>query len=67
MAAADAPYLLTREEAVARYGIPMRTLVRVYQCNKDFPVVRVGRSMRIHREKADEWFTERIRTEIDTK
>lgn len=63
----ETPFLLTREQAVERYGIPMRTLVRIYQRNRDFPLVRVGRSVMIHREKADEWFTERIQIGVDTK
>lgn len=67
MEARDAPYLLTREQAVIRYGIPLRTLVRLYQRNRDFPLVRIGRSVMIHREKADEWFTEHIHVGVDTK
>lgn len=65
MTATEAPFLLTREQAVERYGIPMRTLVRMYQRNRDFPIVRIGRSVRIHRVKADEWFTERISIGVD--
>lgn len=63
----ETPYLLTREQAVARYGIPMRTLVRLYQRHRDFPLVRIGRSVMIHRDKADEWFTDHIQAGIDTK
>lgn len=58
-------FLLTREQAVERYGIPMRTLVQLYRCHSDFPVVRIGRSVRIHREKADEWFTNHIQIGVD--
>lgn len=65
MTATEAPFLLTREQAVERYGIPMRTLVRLYRRNRDFPIVRIGRSVRIHRVKADEWFTERISIGVD--
>ena len=65
MTATEAPFLLTREQAVERYGIPLRTLVRLYQRNRDFPIVRIGRSVRIHRVKADEWFTERISIGVD--
>lgn len=54
MEARDAPFLLTREQAVKRYGIPLRTLVRLYQRNRDFPLIRIGRSVMIHRERADE-------------
>ena len=54
----DAPFLLTREQAEKRYGIPIRTLVRLYQRNTDFPLVRIGRKVMIHRERADAWFTE---------
>lgn len=67
MTATEAPFLLTREQAVERYGIPMRTLVRLYQRYRDFPIVRVGRSVMVHREKADDWFTERIGIGVDTK
>lgn len=63
----NAPFLLTREQAVKRYGIPMRTLVRLYQRNRDFPLVRVGRSVMIHRERADQWFTERVGEGVATQ
>lgn len=61
------PYLLTREQATERYGISVRTLVRVYTANDDFPVVRIGRSVMIHRDKADRWFDERAGYGVDTK
>ena len=57
-------YLLSREEAVERYGIPLRTLVRIYQRHKDFPIVRSGRTVKIHRDKADKWFDEHVGEQI---
>lgn len=66
MEARDAPFLLTREQATKRYGIPLRTLVRLYQRNRDFPLIRIGRSVMIHRERADAWFTAHIQTCVET-
>lgn len=66
MEAREEPFLLTREQAVKRYGIPLRTLVRLYQRNRDFPLIRIGRSVMIHREMADAWFTEHIQTGVET-
>lgn len=67
MEAREEPFLLTRKQAEKRYGIPIRTLVRLYQRNRDFPLVRIGRNVMIHREKADEWFTEHIQVGVETK
>ena len=59
------PYLLTRQEAAERYRISISQLEKVYKRNRDFPVVRVGRTVLIHRDRADSWFTESIGTVID--
>lgn len=67
MAQEEAPFLLTREQAVERYGIPMRTLTRLYRVNKDFPVVRIGHTVKIHRDKADEWFTRHVQLGIEMR
>ena len=56
----DAPYLLSRKEAAQRYGISLRTLNKLYKQFRDFPVIRQGRKVLIHRERADAWFTEWI-------
>ena len=60
-----APFLLTRQEAAERYGISLRQLDKLYRRNPDFPALRIGNSVRIHRERADDWFTESIGTTID--
>ena len=53
-------YLMTRSEAAKRYGISLRMLDSIYKRYKDFPIVRTGRKVLIHREAADKWFTEAI-------
>lgn len=49
-------YLLTRQEAARRYRISVRTLDNLYRRYSDFPIIRMGRRVLIHRAKADEWF-----------
>ena len=61
----QSPYLLTRQEAAERYRISVSQLEKVYKRNRDFPVVRVGRTVLIHKDRADKWFTESIGTTID--
>ena len=56
----DAPFLLTREQAAKRYGLAQRIMDEVYRRDPTFPVLRVGKRVMIHRDKADEYFTERI-------
>lgn len=63
----DAPFLLTRAQATHRYNISLRTLVEVYRRDPEFPVLRVGRKVLIHRDGADEYFTRNIREVIDTE
>lgn len=61
----DDRYLLNRQEAADRYGISVRGLESLYKRYRDFPVLRLGRKVLIHRERADQWFTDYIGTEID--
>lgn len=63
----DEPYLLTREQATQRYNIGLRTLVELYRRDPEFPVLRVGRKVLIHREGADAYFTRNIREVIETE
>ena len=56
----DAPFLLTREQAARRYGLAQRIMDEVYRRDPSFPIVRIGKRVMIHRDKADEYFTERI-------
>ena len=66
-AAYDAPYLLTRAQATRRYNVSLRTLVELYRRDPEFPVLRVGRKVLIHRDGADEYFTRNIREVIETE
>jgi len=61
----DDHYLLTRREASDRYGISVRGLETLYARYADFPVLRFGRKVLIHRDRADQWFTDFIGLEID--
>ena len=63
----EAVYLLTRQEAAKRYGISLRMLDNLYRFNRDFPIIRVGHRVLIHRERADKWFTEAVGETIDTE
>ena len=60
-------YLLTREQATRRYSISLRTLVELYRRDPEFPVLRVGKKVLIHREVADKYFTRNIREVIATE
>ena len=57
-------YLLTRKEAAERYNISLRQLDALMKRNQDFPVVRIGGRVLIHRDRADEWITGWIGAEI---
>lgn len=57
-------YLLNRKEAAERYNLSLRQLDELYRRNQDFPVIRAGRKVLIHRERADAWFTDWIGGEI---
>ena len=56
----DAPFLLTREQAARRYGLAQRIFDQLYRNDPKFPTLRIGKRVMIHRDKADEYFTERI-------
>lgn len=60
-------YLLTREQATRRYNISLRTLVELYRRDPEFPVLRVGKKVLIHRQEADKYFTRNIREVIATE
>ena len=59
------PYLLTKEAAAERYSISQRQLANLYRRYTDFPVVRIGSSVLIVRERADRWFADWIGNKID--
>lgn len=63
----EAPYLLTRKMAQQRYSIGQRTLDDLYRRDPEFPALRVGKKVLIHREKADAYFTRYLREVIDTE
>lgn len=52
-------YLLTRFEAAERYCISVRQIDKLIR-DPTFPVVRIGRSVRIHRDWADKWFDDTV-------
>lgn len=66
-AAYEAPYLLTRVQATKRYNISLRTLVELYRRDPEFPVLRVGKKVLVHRDGADDYFTRNIREVIETE
>lgn len=66
-AAYEAPFLLTRTQATQRYNISLRTLVELYRHDPEFPVLRVGKKVLIHRDGADDYFTRNIREVIETE
>ena len=57
--------LISREQAAARYGLPLRTIESLYRRNPDFPIVRIGWRVMIHREAADKWFADYLGGKID--
>ena len=60
----DAPYLLTRSAAAYRYSLSERELDRLYRTHPEFPIIRKGRRVLIHREGADAFFTRYIGDDI---
>ena len=62
----EAPYLLTRKAACHRYSISMREMEHIYKSDPEFPILRVGRKVLVHRDGADEYFTRYIREVIET-
>lgn len=63
----EAPYLLTRKMAQQRYSIGQRTLDDLYRRDPEFPALRVGKKVLIHREQADAYFTRYLREVIETE
>lgn len=63
----EAPYLLSRNEAARRYGISERQLDRLQRSDPEFPWVRIGRRVLVHRDEADAYFTRNIREVIETE
>lgn len=63
--AIDEPYLLDRKNAADRYGISIRGLEDLYRRYPDFPIVRFGRKVLVHRRRADQWFDDYIGDSID--
>lgn len=63
--AEQTPYLLTRKASAERYSLSERDLDRLYRAHPDFPVIRKGRRVLIHRDRADEWFTDYIGCDIE--
>ena len=60
----DAPYLLTRSAAAYHYSLSERELDRLYRSHPEFPIIRKGRRVLIHREGADAFFTRYIGDDI---
>ena len=63
----EAPYLLTRKNAAQRYGMSVRGLEEMYKRHPEFPIVRVGRKVLIHRDKADAFFTSYVLDVVETE
>lgn len=63
----DAPFLLTRKNAARRYGLSVRGLEEMYKRHPEFPIVRVGRKVLIHRDKADAFFTSYVLDVVETE
>lgn len=63
----EAPFLLTRVQATQRYNISLRTLVELYRRDPEFPALRVGKKVLVHRDGADDYFTRNMREVIDTE
>lgn len=60
-------YLLNRQQAAERYGMSVRGLEDMYRQRPDFPIVRLGRKVLIHREAADRWFDSFLGGVIETE
>lgn len=65
MTEGQTPYLLTRKAAAERYSLSERDLDRLYRAHPEFPVIRKGRRVLIHRDRADAWFTDYIGADIE--
>lgn len=62
----DEKLLLDRKAAANRYSISTRQLDKLCR-DPEFPVLRVGRKVLVHRPGADEYFTRNIREVIETE
>lgn len=60
-------YLLNRQEAAERYNISVRQLDHIYKLYPDFPIIRNGKRVLIHRPRADEWFDSWVGGEITVR
>jgi len=60
----DTPFLLTRRAAAYRYSLSERELDRLCREHPEFPIIRKGRRVLIHREGADAFFTRYIGDDI---
>lgn len=60
----DTPYLLSRAAAARRYSLSERELDRLCRAHPEFPIIRKGRRVLIHRERADAFFTRYIGDDI---
>ena len=60
----DIPYLLTRKAAAHRYSLSERELDRLCRSHPEFPIIRKGRRVLIHRDRADAFFTDFIGGDI---
>jgi hypothetical protein len=58
-------YLLDRQQGARRYGMSVRGLEDMYKRHPDFPIIRRGRKVLIHRKLADEWFDAYVGKVID--
>lgn len=61
----EVPFLLTRQQAAKRYGIAQRCFDEIYRRDPEFPIIRVGKRVMVHRERADAYFTRYIREVIE--
>lgn len=62
----EAPFLLTRAAAAKRYSLNERTLDEIYKRDPEFPMLRVGKKVLVHREGADAYFVRNLREVIET-
>ena len=63
----NTPYLLTRKAAATRYSISTRQLDEIYRKDPEFPILRVGRKVLIHRDGADDYFSRYIGDVLETE
>jgi len=63
----DDEYLITREQAARRYGLAQRIFDQLYRNDPEFPSMRVGKRVMVHRQEADKYFTQRLGEYIDVQ